>query len=349
MVVNTAHDIRSGPALDAAAYADVRRRTIFECCKWDPQMQDVSVLAPFPILIEETTWSELARTAESLAAETLAAEAEIAARPDLLTRLGLPRAVGRAIRAISHAPRNIARVMRFDFHPTGDGWRISEVNSDVPGGYIEASGFTRLMGGHHPDTGLPPDPAAALADALRGQLQPGATVALVHATAYTDDRQVMTYLARLFTDRALRPVLVSPEQIHWTNDGARIVSGFHTGPVDAVFRFYPAEWLPNLPRRTDWRFFFAGSTVPLCNPAVSLVTQTKRFPLVWNDLRCSLLAWRQLLPETRDPRDVNWRNDSDWILKPALGRVGDAIAIAGVTPTSELRQIQRSARWFPRH
>ena len=35
--------------------------------------------------------------------------------------------------------------MRFDFHFTRDGWRISEVNSDVPGGLNESSGFERLM------------------------------------------------------------------------------------------------------------------------------------------------------------------------------------------------------------
>jgi hypothetical protein len=38
-----------------------------------------------------------------------------------------------------------ARVLRFDFHWTDQGWKISEVNSDVPGGYCEASDLPRLM------------------------------------------------------------------------------------------------------------------------------------------------------------------------------------------------------------
>ena len=36
-------------------------------------------------------------------------------------------------------------VLRFDFHWTTEGWRISEANTDVPGGFNEASGFARLL------------------------------------------------------------------------------------------------------------------------------------------------------------------------------------------------------------
>jgi glutathionylspermidine synthase len=137
--------------------------------------------------------------------------------------------------------------------------------------------------------------------------------------------------------------------MRWTAEGARVVSDFHTGPVHAIFRFYPAEWLPNLRRDTGWPSFFAGSAVPLSNPAVALVTQSKRFPLVWDELGHQPTMWRQLLPETRDPRDADWRNGCEWILKPALGRVGDGIAMAGITSAADLRQIHRDARWFPRH
>ena len=31
----------------------------------------------------------------------------------------------------------MARVVRFDFHPTSEGWKISEANADVPGGYLK--------------------------------------------------------------------------------------------------------------------------------------------------------------------------------------------------------------------
>jgi hypothetical protein len=37
------------------------------------------------------------------------------------------------------------RLMRFDFHPSIDGnWVVTEVNSDVPGGFAEASLMPQL-------------------------------------------------------------------------------------------------------------------------------------------------------------------------------------------------------------
>ena len=54
-----------------------------------------------------------------------------------------------------------ARVMRFDFHWTPDGWRISEVNSDVPGGFSEASELPLLMTPHYPGAQAAGNPGAA--------------------------------------------------------------------------------------------------------------------------------------------------------------------------------------------
>src|SRR6185369_2070744 len=70
---------------------------------------------------------------------------EILFRPDLLNELGLPRAVQRALKQRIEPTPAAVRAMRFDFHPTKDDWSISEVNSDLPGGFTEASFFTGLM------------------------------------------------------------------------------------------------------------------------------------------------------------------------------------------------------------
>jgi len=92
---------------------------------------------------------------------------------------------------------------------------------------------------------------------------------------------------------------------------------------------------------------FAGSLTPLSNPATAILTQSKRFPLVWDALQTRVPAWRRLLPETRDPRDVAWRSSPDWIIKPAFGRVGEGVGILGVTASDEMRQIGRAARFWP--
>lgn len=51
----------------------------------------------------------------------------------------------------SYSPERHVRLIRFDFHPTTDGWSVSEVNSDVPGGLLmEASVLPRIAQPYFP-------------------------------------------------------------------------------------------------------------------------------------------------------------------------------------------------------
>ena len=334
------------PPLGSDAYIAFRRRAIFECCKWDPQVEDTATLAPFPMVVERKTWRELASLAESLARETLAAEWEFVDQPALHAELGLPARCRRALRQRVPATPGVARLIRFDFHHTRDGWRISEANTDVPGGLNEASGVAALMAEQY--EGLAPvgDVADAYARALLEASTVG-DVALVHATAYTDDHQVMAYLARRLETLGGRMLMVSPAQLRWRGGRATVVGGSES--VEVVGRFYPAEWLSELPSECAWEHFFRGATTPVSNPAAALLTQSKRLPLVWDRLRTPMPTWRALLPETRHPRDVAWRElEEEWVLKPALGRVGDGVGIRGVTPPKAWRNIVRAARFVPR-
>ena len=331
------------------ALAVLRRRAIFDCCKWDPQVEDTSTIAAFPIILEPEDWRELSRLAESLAAETLEAEAELAERTDLHSALALPRAVIRALaRSRSRPSPGLARLVRFDFHHTLDGWRISEANTDVPGGLNEASGLARLMEPHFPGACSAGDVTAEYARALVGG-RSGARVGLAHATAYVDDRQVMEYLARRLAEIGAEAVLMSPSQVRWMGGRAHVEAAGRTIELDSVARFFPAEWLPNLPANAAWEHFAGGAITPASNPARALLTQSKRFPLVWDSLRTSLPTWRSLLPETRDPRDAPWQRSEEWVLKPALGRVGEDVGIPGVSSGKEWKAIRRSVRWRPGH
>jgi glutathionylspermidine synthase len=338
------------PPFSRTQFAELRRRTIFECGKWDPQYEDGCVLADFALAISRETWSELGELAERLAREALDAESELLLRPKLHARLALPRSIRRAL---ADAPRlgpcaEVARVLRFDFHWTSDGWRISEVNNDVPGGYIEASGLGALAA-DIAGLEMPGDPTAALADSLARATSESDVIGLVHATAYVDDRQVMLHLARALGERARRSCLCAPTQIEWRAGHAHARTAWYEGPLAALARFYPAEWLANTPARTQWPHFFRGSRTPLSNPGSALLVQSKRFPLVWDELSTPLTTWRALLPETRSPRAVEWRRDSSWLVKPALGRVGDGVGLRDAVETREWRAIARSARWFPGH
>ena len=92
-----------------------------------------------------------------------------------------------------------------------------------------------------------------------------------------------------------------------------------------------------------------SAKTPIANPATAILTQSKRFPLVWDDLRTPMPTWRALLPETRDPRQADWRGNGGWVLKPALGRVGEGVGIAEAVEAREWQKIQRAAAWWPGH
>ncbi len=332
---------------------ELRRRAIFECCKWDPQVEDVDTLAPMAVVLKRTAWQELAAGAEALASETLDLERALAHRPDLHRSLAIPRPIRNVLSSQAEAADAIGtqhpRVMRFDFHPTEEGWRVSEANTDVPGGYNEAAGWTTLVAEHVPHGRPAGDPASSLVHAIAARVPRGGTVALVHATAYTDDRQVMTFLGRRLQQGGYHPVLVAPDHVHWRDGEAEIRTDWFAGKADLVFRFFPAEWLPNLGRGVAWPSFFGRTRTPLCNPATALLTQSKRWPLVVDDLGLELPAWKRFLPETRDPRQVDWRHDAQWVLKPALGRVGELVGLRGVTDPREWKVIRQSLRWGARH
>jgi Glutathionylspermidine synthase len=338
-----------GEAISAEAARVVREAMIFEHCKWDPQVGDVPVLHPAALILRRETWNELAQLAENMDAEIREAERAILASPAALRELGLPWSLRRALvsaGATSSAADGSFRVSRFDFHHTGEGWRVSEVNSDVPGGYIESSGFAAEMAAHYPSATPTGDPAAALVAALRAAHPTGARVGLVHATAYTDDRQVMVFLSRRLTAAGFETVLLAPDSLRWRNGRAETLDG---GALDHLFRFFPAEWLPNLGWRSGWKNFTRPDGTPQANPPSAIVSQSKRFPLACRRLGLRLPTWDALVPETRDPRQVQAAELDAWVLKPALGRVGEDIGIAGATGPRELVKIRRAARRHAPH
>src|ERR1051325_5167730 len=159
----------AGPLCDAKIFAHIRRRVLLEGCKWDPQIGDVSTLCPFPLVIPESQWNQLATFAEALTAEAMAYEDEIFARPKLLEVLGLPHKILKILRDTRALTPAALRVIRYDFHPTDQGWRISEANADVPGGYTESSFFTELFAERFPAFHAAGNPARAFADAITGR------------------------------------------------------------------------------------------------------------------------------------------------------------------------------------
>jgi len=321
----------TGNPLNECAMASIRRQAVLEGCKWDPQVGDVSTLAAFPLIMRGSVWSNLARYAEQLAAEAFSAEVEIASRPELIRQLGLPRRLVAALAGRGELTPAAGRIVRFDFHPTTDGWRISEANSDVPGGFTESSCFTSLLAEYFPALRPAGNPAAAWCDALASACPPNESekpkIALLSAPGYMEDHQVVAFLAALLRERDCDAFLARPEQIVWCAGTAHLHTPWYRGPLNGIVRFYQAEWLSRLAPSTGWRNLFRNGGTRVANPALAIISESKRFPLVWDELSIPLPAWRALLPETCDPRDAPWSSDHGWLLKAAMCNNGDSVIV----------------------
>lgn len=343
--------LRAGRALDGRSFAAIFARMVLDCCKWDPQVGDVSTLARWPLVLRRPEWDRLRAIAQRLAAETLDIERALLRRPELHRALAVPGPIRRVLRRLADrgaAASGAPRVMRFDFHPTRDGWRVSEVNSDVPGGYAEASAFPAAMAEHFPGLCTAGDPGGAYARAI-ADAAGGAPVGLVSATGFMEDLQVVSYLARRLREENIEAILAGPSQVIW-HDGRAQIDG---RLLAALVRFIQTEWLPRTSRR-NWQSYFRPGYTRVCNPAApAVLSESKRLPLLWDALArdgVAAGAWRQYLPETRDPRHIDWRRDGRWVLKSAYCNTGDDVCCAAWTPPKRWRRLRwelllDAARW----
>lgn len=343
--------MRAGDALAPEAFEPLRRAAILRHCKWDAQVGDQATLAPFPIVLSSAETRALTTWSERLDAEARAAESELLTQPALWDTLAVPRAIRNVLRRgaeLGWTP-SAGRVMRFDFHPCSDGWRLSEVNADVPGGFSEATEFTQLVAERHPTlvpTGAP-GPAwvdAILASARSASESPDAiTGVLLHAPGFIEDLQVCSYLAGLLRRRGVRVSLAQPQHLSWRDGRAWLEADWHRGRVDFVVRFFQAEWLSRLPRAVAWQPLFVGGRTPIANPGVSVLLESKRFPLVWDRLRTALPTWRALLPETRATSGLVGDLDPSWLLKSAYSNNGDDVLHRELTPAERWK---KETRWL---
>jgi len=327
-------------------YADYRYDVIFKAYKWDPQVGDHNTIAKHVVLMTSQMAVQLETWAEELSKETILMEETLAKKPSLAKELGFPKEVNKALGRLSNYDRSQnVRLMRFDFHPTTTGWAVSEVNSDVPGGLAEASVLPVIASQYFEGFTTRNHVAKALLEAFRSKTKQGGTVAFVHATSYSDDRQVMQFLGDHFDEKGYHTLYVAPDHIKWV--GKRAVSTIkgQEGNLEGIIRFFPLEWLTNLPRGSNWMGYYDCET-PSCNHPVAIFAQSKRLPLIWDELGVDIPAWKALLPPTRDPRTIELQN-GDWILKPALGRVGEGISIKGAVSEKERRSIEKAAKKQP--
>jgi len=287
---------------------------------------------------------------EKLSAETIAAEKLLNSNLKLIGPLAVRRQIRKELPKMKNyqAEKHI-RLMRFDFHPTVEcGWAVSEVNSDVPGGFAESAIMPELAAdlfekGRYERKNL----IEILTNEIAKKTKPGGRIMFVHCTSYSDDRQMMQSLGDRLQSMNFKIIYAAADHLVFKNNKAVSVLGGSTGEVDAVFRFTPVEWFVGI-KPKKWQGYFNTET-PSCNHPVAVLSQTKRFPLIWEELEklgANFSAWRELMPETLTVRQA--KNKEGFIYKPACGRVGESIAIKEACAEEEYKKILQDVKRHPK-
>lgn len=331
-------------------YNEYKLDVMLDCYKWDPQFCDNNTVAKYALVLSEKEHEELKLLTEKLIKETTEAENFLNKNLKYTKALEIPNKFRSDIKSMkNYNPDKHIRLMRFDFHPTLENkWAVSEVNSDVPGGFAEATLMNRksleyLSNENYYAISF----GDFLADAIKKKVRQGGRIMLVHCTSYSDDRQVMQFLGDKLSSIGYEVIYAAADQLKFENGKAISILNNREGEVDGIIRFSPLEWVANM-KTKNWHGYFDTETVS-CNHPIAIFAQTKRFPFVWDLLESKgidLSTWRELLPETLEVNDK--KVDDKFIYKPVYGRVGENISIKEACKDDEYKKILKDVKRHPK-
>jgi len=324
------NQLKLGPPIPPLEMARIHRHLHLECNKWDTQVGDQQTLLNQALIINRREWHLLCSTAEQLAAETLQRERELLDNPKSAKQLGLPKALW----PILTSPKPQPRAMRFDFHPTSTGWCVSEVNSDVPGGWNEGTNLPLLYQPFYPDLELPASPLDAWLNSIRPLASKGCVAFLVAPGFLEDQQVVLTFIRKLHSLSIPCKIIHTPAAVDFKNT---------RDPISAIVRFYQIEWLCSLPAAANWKQLLQATQIPVVNPAIAAISESKRFPLTFSDSP----AWKDFMPECRDPRDVNASDWDNWALKATYSNTGDRVYLCDTLPRQQRETLIKKANRKP--
>jgi len=307
------------------------------------------VLLDFPLLMKPGELPRLARLAETLTQELLAAEMELLSRPDLFRLLGLPARIEKILGGCGPGclTKGVPRVLRFDFHLTTEGWKFSEPNPDTAGGFVEAYGYTEPMARYYPGYSPPPNPAAAYAQAIRDTVGRDTLIAMALRGDDPYSARQADFLIKEFGTQGLRAILVAPGRLRWKSGVARFARSSGAGIPRLIVRQLAVNELLRLRLPSDWTHLFCGARTPVSNPGFSLLTGSKCFPCVLRELDVATPAFCSYSPESRRLDEVPAVSRHQWVYKPAYGSSGRGIAVAGVTKNLAFDATVERARRHP--
>ena len=220
-------------------YDEYRLTLMFDCYKWDPQFLDNNTIAKHALVLTKQEHKELQRLTESLDQETRNAEEFLNQHLESTKPLALPKSVSKEIKKMrNYEPDRHIRLMRYDFHPTTDGkWAISEVNSDVPGGFAESSLMPQAAMALFPQEQFwHKDFSDVLVQAIVEKVPENGRIMLVHCTCYSDDRQVMQFLGDKLKSRGYRVIYGAADHLNFEDQRAISILDGNEGEIDGIIR-----------------------------------------------------------------------------------------------------------------
>ena len=331
-------------------YNEYKLDVMLDCYKWDPQFCDNNTVAKYALVLSEKEHEELKLLTEKLIKETTEAENFLNKNLKYTKALEIPNKFRSDIKSMkNYNPDKHIRLMRFDFHPTLENkWAVSEVNSDVPGGFAEATLMNRKSLEYLSNENYY---AISFGDflvfAIKKKVRQEGRIMLVHCTSYSDDRQVMQFLGDKLSGMGYEVIYAAADQLKFENGKAISILNNREGEVDGIIRFSPLEWVADM-KTKNWHGYFDTETVS-CNHPIAIFAQTKRFPFVWDLLESKgidLSTWRELLPETLEVNDK--KVDDKFIYKPVYGRVGENISIKEACKDDEYKKILKDVKRHPK-
>lgn len=331
-------------------YYDYKLQAMFDCYKWDPQFCDSNTLAKYVLVLTKEENDEVINLTKSLDKETRIAEEYLNKNIKVAKKIALPKKILKQIPNMQayDKTQNI-RLMRYDFHPSTDGtWVVTEVNSDCPGGFAESSLLPDIARKIIDMPELEYNPfGERMVETINNTLNKKGTIMMVHCTCFSDDRQVMQYLGDRLEKEGYKIIYGAADHIKFKEKKAYCILDNNQVNIDLIFRFTPLEWLIEM-KPPRWDGYFNNITKS-CNHPISIYAQSKRFPLVWNDLEkagISMKTWKKLLPETLEVKDIGQKEG--FIYKPVYGRVGERISIKEACKDDEYEKILKDVRKHPK-
>ncbi|MBI5534334.1 MAG: glutathionylspermidine synthase family protein [Deltaproteobacteria bacterium] len=259
----------------------------------------------------------------------------------------------------SHDAGDSASLVRVDLLlDASQHWRACEINADCPGGHNEALALPRLCR----RDGFPPgmDPThvvGALASRLRALARrrdgSDGVVAMIFATAYAEDLQVCALVKQAVEALGPRAVLAPPTAPK-LQDGRLWVG---SNAIDALYRFFPTEYMEEQANVGAIEEAVARGTVRTLSSFSHMYSQSKlSLARAWALRGCldeeTREAVEATIPETFDAAEVGektlLRDQSAWVVKRALGRVGDEVFVGTVVEPDEweaaVKEVMRRSR-----